>query len=173
MRVYAPRTPVRAGNTCIEISVARFSLWTRTGWEFVAFQSVLAHANFRDCFVRRTVAGQRHPCREGDNQERGEKKRKERLKGERKREGRRRRRRKEGPVSVLFRVIATRTEASKGFVLRFHSWVALRGLLSSALFCASFFLIDGRVNRSCSPRKRVSPPVSAPPLPPWRDTRPI
>ena len=86
MRVYAPRTPVRAGNTCIEISVARFSLWTRTGWEFVAFQSVLAHANFRDCFVRRTVAGQRHPCREGDNQERGEKKRKERSKGERKRE---------------------------------------------------------------------------------------
>lgn len=88
----------------------------------------------------------------GTRVERGEKKRKERLKGERKREGRRRRRRKEGPVSVLFRVIATRTEASKGFVLRFHSWVALRGLLSFALFCASFFLIDGRVNRSCSPR---------------------
>lgn len=76
-----------------------------------------------------------------------------RKKGERERKGRRRRRRrKEGPVSVLFRVIATRTEASKGFVLRFHSWVALRGLLFSALFCASFFLIDGRVNRSCSPR---------------------
>lgn len=74
-----------------------------------------------------------------------------RKKGERERKGRRRRR-KEGPVSVLFRVIATRTEASKGFVLRFHSWVALRGLLFSALFCASFFLIDGRVNRSCSPR---------------------
>lgn len=97
------------------------------------------------------MAGQRHPCREGRK-----KKRKERLKGERKREGRRRRRRKEGPVSVLFRVIATRTEASKGFVLRFHSWVALRGLLSSALFCASFFLIDGRVNRSSSKTRVAS-----------------
>lgn len=84
---------------------------------------------------------------------RGEKKKERNGRKERERERRKkRRRRKEGPVSVLFRVIATRTEASKGFVLRFHSWVALRGLLSSALFCASFFLIDGRVNRSCSPR---------------------
>lgn len=156
-RVRALYAAPGCGDTSIEISVARFSLWTRNGWEFVAFQSVLAHANFRDCFVRRTVAGQRHPCR-GWQPGEGRKKRKERLKGERRarereRKGRRRRRRrKEGPVSVLFRVIATRTEASKGFVLRFHSWVALRGLLFSALFCASFFLIDGRVNRSCSPR---------------------
>lgn len=164
MRVYAPRTPVRAGNTCIEISVARFSLWTRTGWEFVAFQSVLAHANFRDCFVRRTVAGQRHPCREGRKKKKGTVERREKERGKEEEEEERR-------TGLCF--VPCNCDTSKGFVLRFHSWVALRGLLSSALFCASFFLIDGRVNRSCSPRKRVSPPVSAPPLPPWRDTRPI
>ena len=161
MRVYAPRTPVRAGNTCIDSPFER-----ELGGNSSRFKAYLRTQIFETVLFAGLWRGN------GTRVERGEKKRKERLKGERKREGRRRRR-KEGPVSVLFRVIATRTEASKGFVLRFHSWVALRGLLSFALFCASFFLIDGRVNRSCSPRKRVSPPVSAPPLPPWRDTRPI
>lgn len=58
MRVHAPL--LRA--TSIEISAAQFSLWTHKA-KWAGIQSVLAHANFRDCFVRRTVAGQRHPCR--------------------------------------------------------------------------------------------------------------
>lgn len=56
MRVHAPL--LRA--TSIEISAAQFSLWTHKA-KWAGIQSVLAHANFRDCFVRRTVAG--HPCR--------------------------------------------------------------------------------------------------------------